>query len=62
VADALRKEPGLQVEMVDGNRGEFSVLVGNRVVARNQDHDFPPVEKVVEAVRKAEAPAAGAKT
>jgi thiamine biosynthesis lipoprotein ApbE len=33
VADALRKEPGLSVDLIDGNRGEFTVLVDGRTVA-----------------------------
>jgi hypothetical protein len=53
VAEVLRKEPGLKVELVDGNRGEFTVLVDGRVVAGKQGHDMPPVEEVVAAVRKA---------
>jgi hypothetical protein len=53
VADALRKEPGLKVDMEDGNRGEFTVLVDGRVVAGKQGDDFPPVEEVVAAVGKA---------
>jgi hypothetical protein len=53
VADALRQEPGLQVELVDGNRGEFTVLVDGRVVAGKQGDEFPPTGEVVAAVRKA---------
>jgi hypothetical protein len=34
VADALRKEPGVEVELVDGKRGELTVLVDGHVVAR----------------------------
>jgi hypothetical protein len=53
VAAALRQEPGLQVELVDGNRGEFTVLVDGRVVAGKRGDAFPPTEEVVAAVRKA---------
>ena len=53
MADTLRKEPGLKVELVDGNRGEFTVLVDGRVVAGKRGNDFPPTEEVVAAVRKA---------
>jgi hypothetical protein len=62
VAEELRKEPGLEVELVDGNRGEFTVLVDGQVVARKQGDDFPPTEEVVAAVRNAAMPAAGART
>jgi len=61
VAEALRKEPGLEVELVDGNRGEFTVLVGGQKVAGKQGDDFPTIEQVVAAVRKAAMPAAGAR-
>jgi hypothetical protein len=61
VADALRKEPGVEVELVDGNRGEFTVLLDGRAVAGKQGDDLPPLEEVVAAVRKAEMPAAGAR-
>jgi hypothetical protein len=53
VAEALKKEPGVQVESVDGNRGEFTVLVDGKVVAQKIDA-LPPVEKVVDAVHAAE--------
>jgi hypothetical protein len=53
VADALRKEPGVEVELVDGNRGEFTVLVDGQVVAQKGLLFKPSVEKVLKAVREA---------
>jgi hypothetical protein len=53
VADALRKEPGLEVELVDGNRGEFTVLVDGQMVTKKRLIFKPAVEKVLQAVRKA---------
>jgi hypothetical protein len=53
VADALRKEPGVEVELVDGNRGEFTVLVDGRVVAKKGLISKPSVDKVLKAVREA---------
>jgi hypothetical protein len=53
VADALRKEPGVEVEVVDGSRGELTVLVDGRVVARKRLVFKPSVEKVLKAVREA---------
>jgi hypothetical protein len=49
----LRKEPGVEVELVDGNRGEFTVLVDGRVVAEKGLIFKPSVEQVVKAVREA---------
>jgi hypothetical protein len=54
VADALRKEPGVEVEVVDGRRGELTVQVNGRTVARKLLFLFKPsVEKVLKAVREA---------
>jgi hypothetical protein len=53
VADALRKEPGVEVELANGRRGEFTVLVDGRVVARKGLIFKPSVEKVLKAVREA---------
>jgi hypothetical protein len=53
VAEELRKEPGLEVELVDGRRGEFTVLVDGQVVAKKGLLLKPSVEKVVKAVREA---------
>jgi hypothetical protein len=52
VAASLRQEPGLEVESVDGNRGEFSVLVDGQEVIRKGEN-MPSVEQVRDAVRKA---------
>ena len=60
MADALRKEPGVEVELVDGDRGEFTVLVDGRVVARKGLLFKPSVEKVLAAVRQAGPAAADA--
>jgi hypothetical protein len=54
VADALRKEPGFQVELVDGKRGEFTVLVDGQVAARKRFFFNPSVEKVLKAVHEIE--------
>lgn len=54
MADALRKELGVEVEVVNGNRGELSVLVDDQVVARKALMIFKPsVQKVVNAVKEA---------
>ena len=51
MADALRKEPGLDVQSIDGNRGEFTVTVDGHVVAEKTGDDLPGVDKVLNAVR-----------
>jgi hypothetical protein len=48
----LRKEPGVEVQVVDGKYGEFSVAVDGKVVARNFLIFKPSVEKVVKRVRE----------
>jgi hypothetical protein len=53
VADALRKEPGVEVEVVNGNRGELTVQVDGRTVAKKFLFFKPSVEKVLKAVREA---------
>jgi hypothetical protein len=49
----LRREPGLDVRLVDGDRGELSVLVDGEIVAKKGLFGKPSVEKVLAAVRKA---------
>jgi hypothetical protein len=58
VADALRREPGVQVQLEDGDKGEFTVLVDGRPFFRKGDA-MPSVEEVVAVVRRAQ-PAATA--
>jgi hypothetical protein len=54
VADALRQEPGVEVEVVDGKRGELTVQVDGRVVAKKFLFFFlPSVDRVLKAVRAA---------
>jgi hypothetical protein len=53
LADALRQEPGVEVSLVDGNRGELTVLVNGQEVAKKGFLFKPSVEKVLTAVREA---------
>ena len=54
MASALRNEPGVEVEMVDGKMGELTVQVDGRTVAKKFLFLFSPsVEKVLKAVREA---------
>jgi hypothetical protein len=59
VAAALRNEQGFQVELTDGDRGEFTVSVDGKVVAQ-KGQSLPSVEDVVSAVKKAAPVGAGA--
>ena len=59
MAEALRTDLGADVEVVDGGRGEFTVSVDGREVARKEDN-LPPVGEVVAAVRQANAAHTGA--
>ena len=52
MADALRREPGVQVNMEDGGKGEFTVLIDGRPMPRSGDA-MPTPEQVVAAVRQA---------
>jgi hypothetical protein len=49
----LRQEPGVEVELADGKRGELTVLVNGQVVARKFLLFKPSVPKVLAAVRGA---------
>jgi hypothetical protein len=55
----LRKEPGVQVEEVEGNRGELTVLVDGKEVAHQQGDSLPTADEVRNAVRGAAAVGAG---
>jgi hypothetical protein len=52
VADVLRKESGVEVERVAGKRGELTVLLDGRVVAKKFLFFKPSIEKVLKAVRE----------
>jgi hypothetical protein len=51
VADVLKAEPGVEVSLVNGNPGEFTVSVDGRVVAQKDALGLPDPVKVREAVR-----------
>jgi predicted Rdx family selenoprotein len=53
VAAELRKEPGLDVELVDGGKGEFTVLVDGRKVAEKRGETMPDPDEIKVAVRNA---------
>ena len=49
----MRKEPGVEVEVVSGKPGELTVQVNGRTVAKRVFFFKPSVEKVLKAVREA---------
>jgi hypothetical protein len=62
LAAALKQEPGVEVALIDGNRGELTVLVDGREVAKKRLLFKPSVEKVLTAVREANPATTESKT
>ncbi|HZU34689.1 MAG TPA: hypothetical protein VFA18_02200 [Gemmataceae bacterium] len=52
MAADLKKEPGLDVQLINGNRGEFSVSVDGHTVAQKQGDAMPTTQEVLAAVRQ----------
>jgi predicted Rdx family selenoprotein len=53
VAELLKRELGLETELIKGDGGEFTVWVDGRQVAKKNWLGFPSDEKVLNAVRQA---------
>lgn len=53
MAAKIKSELGVEAELIEGDRGEFTVWVGEREVARKRWLLFPSDEKVLTAVREA---------
>jgi hypothetical protein len=53
VAELLKKELNVETNLIEGDRGEFTVWVDERVVAKKGWLGFPEDEKVLAAVREA---------
>lgn len=51
MAEVLKAEPDVEVTLVDGDRGELTVSVGDHVIAKKGLFTMPDPEKVREAVR-----------
>ena len=56
----MKQEPGVEVELVDGKRGELTVLVDGQVVAKKFLFFKPSAQKVLTAVRQTGSSPAGA--
>jgi hypothetical protein len=53
VAALIKGETGVDVELIVGGRGEFSVWVGDQRVAWKDSNGFPEDQSAVSAVRDA---------
>jgi hypothetical protein len=56
VAAAIKEATGVDVAVVEGGRGEFSVRVGDRVVAEKSPRGFPADSEIVSLVQGAIQP------
>jgi hypothetical protein len=52
VAAVIKKTTGLDTELVEGARGEFTVWVGEKLVAQKDAHGFPSDSAALAAVQK----------
>ena len=55
MAALIKKEIGIDPELVEGSRGEFTVWVEDQLVAQKGSHGFPSDKEVLTAVRQATA-------
>jgi hypothetical protein len=53
VAAFINKEMGLDADLVEGGRGEFTVWVGDERVAQKTSEGFPTEQQVLSAVQHA---------
>jgi len=60
LAATLRREPGAEVEVVNGNKGELTVSVDGREVARKDGDKMPSADEVLAAMRHNKASVASA--
>ena len=52
-AASIKQELGIEAELIEGGRGEFTVWVDDKLVAEKGWIRFPSDEKIVESVRQA---------
>jgi hypothetical protein len=52
VAELIKRELGVEPELIEGDRGKFTVWVGDRVVAKKGWVGFPPDKRVLSAVQQ----------
>ena len=56
MAALIKAELGVDSELMEGGRGEFSVWVGDKVVAKKDFDGFPSDEDALAAVKRAVTP------
>ena len=52
MAAVLEQELGIESELVEGKRGEFTVWLGDELIAQKDANGFPSEDDVLAAVRK----------
>ncbi len=53
MAALIKKESAVDVDLVEGKRGEFTVWVGDTLVAEKDAQNFPSDEDALAAVQRA---------
>ena len=53
MAALIKTETGIEPELIVGGRGEFTVWVGEEIVAKKDASGFPEEKEAVAAVRRA---------
>jgi hypothetical protein len=53
VAALIKDELGIDTDLSEGGRGEFTVWVGDAVVAKKDTNGFPTDEEALTAVKQA---------
>ena len=56
MAALIKDELGVDSELTEGGRGEFTVWVDDQVVAKKDTEGFPSDEEALAAVRRAVTP------
>ena len=53
MAALIRNQTGVEPELIEGGRGEFTVWVGDRCVAQKDPNGFPTDDQILVAVQRA---------
>ena len=56
MAALIKAELGVDSELTEGGRGEFTVWVGDKIVAKKDADGFPSDEDALAAVKRAVTP------